>query len=135
MMRARQPENLSSAALAYWYPASEMSIAENLKRIRKQRGLSQTALADKAGVGQQLISQIETGANTTTKKLPDLARSLGCAIHELDPSYGGDVAQDDPLMAKVSHILQESDEAQLQLLDTYLDFLLSRTKKPGEGSQ
>jgi Sec-independent protein translocase protein TatA len=88
-----------------------------------------------AGVGQQLISQIETGANTTTKKLPEIARSLGCAIHELDPNYGNHLSAGDPIMEKFSRILAENDEDQLQQLDSYLDFLLSRQQKHDDSNR
>jgi len=53
-----------------------MSIADNLPRLRKAKGLSQVALANKAGVSQQLISRLESGVDLTSKKLPELARTL-----------------------------------------------------------
>jgi len=62
-------------------------IAENLRRLRKTRKLTQVELADKAGVSQQLISQIESGKNQTTKELPVLAQALGVGVHEIDPAY------------------------------------------------
>ena len=67
-----------------------MSIAENLIRLRKKAGLSQPALAQKSGVSQQLISQLENGVNITTKKLPDLARALGVSIYEIDENFTPD---------------------------------------------
>lgn len=84
----------SSTSKLVWNPTSAlvsyvgMSIAENLKRIREMRGLSQPALAAKADVSQQLLSQIENGINTTTKKLPSIARALGVPMSELDPNFG-----------------------------------------------
>lgn len=104
-------------------------IAENLKRIRRQRGMSQATLAQQAGVGQQLISQLESRKNTSTKKLPDLARALECAIHDLDPNYLQGEAADAPVMEKFSRIVSENDEDQLRLLEDYLDFLLSRQQE------
>ncbi|MGQ3674277.1 XRE family transcriptional regulator [Xanthobacter sp. TB0139] len=64
-----------------------MSLAENLKRIREQAGLSQVNLAKAARVSQQLISRLENGKDSTTKKLPDLATALGVPISALDPAY------------------------------------------------
>lgn len=64
-----------------------MGIAENLKRLRLEAGLSQPELAKRAGVSQQLISQIERGTNRTTKELPRLARALGKPVQEIDPTY------------------------------------------------
>lgn len=65
-----------------------MSIAENLVRLRTGAKLSQSALAKMAGVSQQLISQLESGDNTTTKHLPKIAGTLGVGVADLDPSYG-----------------------------------------------
>src|SRR5579871_4581977 len=65
-----------------------MALKENLLRLRKAAKLSQRELADKAGVSQQLISQIETdGAIGRTKFLPELASALGVEIAELDPAF------------------------------------------------
>jgi len=64
-----------------------MSIAENLIRLRKAAGLSQTQLAEKSHTSQQLISQIEGGINNTTKHLPALAKALDCKVSDIDESY------------------------------------------------
>lgn len=64
-----------------------MSLAENLKRIRKASGLSQGRLAEKAKVSQQLVSRLEAGTDLTTKKLPQLASALGVTVTDLDPAY------------------------------------------------
>lgn len=68
------------------------TIAENLRRIRKLRRLSQDALAVKAGVSQQLISQLETGKNEATTELPALAEALDVAVHEIDEAYAPDTS-------------------------------------------
>ncbi|WP_416358194.1 helix-turn-helix domain-containing protein [Aureimonas phyllosphaerae] len=66
---------------------SSMSISDNLKRLRAERRLSQPKLAELSGVSQQLISQIESGRNLSTKHLPSLAKALGVAVEEIDPEY------------------------------------------------
>lgn len=65
-------------------------IGENLKMLRKAKRLSQVTLAEKAGVSQQLISQIERGENQTTRELPVLAQALGVGVYEIDPAYTPD---------------------------------------------
>ena len=67
------------------------SIGENLRRLRKAAGLSQPQLAELTGVSQQLISQIETGKNATTKELAAFATALGVSIYEIDESYTPDL--------------------------------------------
>lgn len=70
-----------------------MTIAENLKRLRSEKNLSQVKLAKEAGVSQQLISQLENGKNLSTTELPQLARALGVSVSEIDPNYA-DVSQE-----------------------------------------
>jgi HTH-type transcriptional regulator/antitoxin HipB len=45
---------------------SELQLANSIRRIRKIQGLSQTALAEKAGVTQATISRIEKGSKDTS---------------------------------------------------------------------
>lgn len=66
------------------------TIAENLKRLRKEAKLSQAKLADLSGVSQQLISQIENGKNSSTKELPALAKALGASVGDIDEEYAAD---------------------------------------------
>lgn len=65
-----------------------MTFAENVKRYRKERGWSQGQLAEKAGLSQQLISQVENGVNQSmsVEKLAALAKALDKLIVQLDPS-------------------------------------------------
>lgn len=81
-----------------------MGIPENIKRLRKSAALSQPALAKKAHVSQQLISQLERGINLTTKYLPQIARALGSAVSDIDPNYQGETpeAQIIPLLSWIS---------------------------------
>ena len=71
-----------------------MALKDNLSRIRQAAGLSQTALAKLAGVSQQMVSRVESGADLTTKKLPEIARALNVSVAELDESYSVDGEDD-----------------------------------------
>lgn len=64
-----------------------MALKDNLKRIRAEKGFSQTGLATAAKVSQQLISRLESGVDLTTKKLPEIGRALGVSVYELDENY------------------------------------------------
>lgn len=58
-----------------------------LKAQRTKLGLSQAKLAVKAGVSQQLVAGLETGAIRTTAKLLSIARALEVQPQELDPEF------------------------------------------------
>lgn len=61
----------------YTFPA-------NLRRIRKERGLSQTTLAEMVGVSQVSISYYEKSVEyPTIDRVYDLARALNVDIEEL----------------------------------------------------
>lgn len=61
----------------YTFPA-------NLRRIRKERGLSQTMLAEMVGVSQVSISYYEKSVEyPTIDRVYDLARALNVDIEEL----------------------------------------------------
>lgn len=61
-----------------------MDLADRLKRLRKARGLTQQALAVKAGISLGYLSRLEVGTHdprlTTLRKL---ARALGVKMTEL----------------------------------------------------
>lgn len=112
-----------------------MTIAKNLPRIRKAKGLSQKALAEKARVSQQLISRLESGVDSTSKKLPDLARALGVSVIEIDESYrtGPDAApidNDEEILAflkRIAGLGERGVELSMMTIQTARD--ASRTQK------
>ena len=59
-------------------------LARNLRRIRRERELSQDELAAEANVRQALVSAIEVGtANPTMDSLERLAVALGVTMGDL----------------------------------------------------
>lgn len=78
-----------------------MSLQKNLARIRKEKGFSQSRLAQAASVSQQLLSRLESGTDLTTKKLPEIARALGVSVFDLDEKYA---PEKEPTAASVSRI-------------------------------
>lgn len=53
-------------------------VGENIRKARKDRGLTQKAMADKMGISQQIISQIEKGRhNVSILTIKRIARVLG----------------------------------------------------------
>lgn len=59
-------------------------ISENLKRMREEKGLSQSQLAKLVGVSQGMIAQVERGTKTLT--LPTakaIVDKLGYTLYDL----------------------------------------------------
>lgn len=64
--------------------AVSKALAANVRRLRKERGWSQTDLAAETRVEQAAISLIENGrANPTLLMLESIAKALGVAFMEL----------------------------------------------------
>ena len=72
-----------------------MTLGERLRRLRTRRRWSQRELAERAGVRQALISQLESGkqADTTGANLRKLAFALGCTVDYLT-GYNGPMDPD-----------------------------------------
>jgi len=56
----------------------------NLKKIRTEKNITQTDLAEKLGVDKSFISNIENGKNNPTlSTITNLAQALGVSTNEL----------------------------------------------------
>jgi len=70
-----------------------MSIEENInlfcnkaKELRKQKGISLEELAERSGVAQDMLEQLEQNILPEEMMVDDaisLARAFGCKVHEL----------------------------------------------------
>ena len=61
-----------------------MTLGEKIQKLRKQRGLSQEALAEKVTVTRQTISKWELGtSDPSTSNLFALAKLYGVSVEEL----------------------------------------------------
>lgn len=68
-------------------------VGENTARIRKEKGLTQEALAEKSGLSQQYISGLESGhRNPTIVTLYELANALGVSHVDLVQPLGTKLA-------------------------------------------
>ena len=55
-----------------------------LRRLRKNSGLTQVRLAEKADVSRSVIARFETGrTELSTRNLTKLAAALGCSMEEI----------------------------------------------------
>jgi len=62
-------------------------LAESLRRVRREAGVTQTTMARKLGVSQPTLNRLESGSqNVTLKTLQQLCRALDCGLDDL---FGG----------------------------------------------
>lgn len=68
-----------------------MSLGENIKKYRVMAGFTQKELAEKVGLGQSMLSQIEHNrADTTVGNVINIAKVLQCTIFDLLGSVSGE---------------------------------------------
>lgn len=61
-----------------------VAFGERVRQIRKQKGLSQEALADLAGIDRSYMGHIERGdQNITLTKIHQIADALGVLVTDL----------------------------------------------------
>jgi transcriptional regulator with XRE-family HTH domain len=61
-----------------------VNVAENVRRLRQERSLSQAALAEKSGLSRRMIVSVETEeANLSLSSLDRLAAALGVSLSAL----------------------------------------------------
>ncbi|EMX5813370.1 helix-turn-helix transcriptional regulator [Salmonella enterica] len=56
----------------------ESTLASRMKKRRKELGISQTTLAERAGMRQQSVQYLESGSAKRTAFILELARALEC---------------------------------------------------------
>jgi transcriptional regulator with XRE-family HTH domain len=65
---------------------AEIELAENIKRLREERGWSQTELARRANMNNSIVSLIESAKrNPRTTTLGNIADAFGCEVGDLFP--------------------------------------------------
>lgn len=69
-----------------------MTIGENIKRIRKEKHLSQRELGEKLGISQQMIGQYESNPNPPKlETVQKIAEALDVPVSELDPRINSEI--------------------------------------------
>jgi transcriptional regulator with XRE-family HTH domain len=84
---ARQPKNHEQAISVVDDPDDIVKqVAQRLQEARKRAGLSTSLLAERAGVKQTYIYELEYGTtNLSIKTLDKIAKALNCDIRDLFP--------------------------------------------------
>ena len=71
------------------------TLGDNLKSIRKAKKMTQKELAQKSGVKQSVISDLETGNAKSTGSILELASALGVTAEELKRGVLSDESRKD----------------------------------------
>lgn len=86
-------------------------LAENIRIIRKQKGLSQEELADRAGLHRTYIGSVERAErNITIEAIQKIANALNCGISQLFISYDFDLTDDLQKMKRLFPFLRKYQE-------------------------
>lgn len=59
------------------------NLSERIEKLRKEKGMTQEQLADKAGLHRAYFWDIESGRNISVKTAYKIARALGITLSEL----------------------------------------------------
>ncbi|KRI62330.1 geranylgeranyl reductase [Acinetobacter pittii] len=83
------------------------TLGENLKAIRKAKKMTQKELAQKSGVKQSVISDLETGNAKSTGSILELANALGVTAEELKKGVVGELITTNvvPVQARMAPVL------------------------------
>lgn len=61
-----------------------MSVGSNIRRLRENKKIQQKFLAEKAGITQSMLSQIEKGIKNPSLQIgKEIADILGCKMEDL----------------------------------------------------
>lgn len=98
------------------------TLGENLKKIRKAKKMTQKELAQKSGVKQSVISDLETGNAKSTGSILELANALSVTAEELKKGIFDEVSVTNvvpvaPRMAPVLSWVQAGTFTNVQSID------------------
>lgn len=61
-----------------------MSVGENIRRIREEQRIPQVEVAEKVGISQAMLCQIERGTKNPSLQVSyGIASALGCTVYDL----------------------------------------------------
>jgi transcriptional regulator with XRE-family HTH domain len=111
-----------------------VDIAEKLKKIMKERGFTQTSLAEAADISQNAIWKIVKGKTQSPQKLPEICHALGMSVDDF-LNYGNSTTEDvDSFKTRVLRKVQAADPNDLPEIEKLIDAIASlRRQKKNAG--
>lgn len=102
-----------------------MSIGENIKRIRKEKGITQKALAEKMHVDPSMISQWENTKDPAKyETLQRIAGALGVSVYDLYPAGVFDEFSDVALNEICKHFYKLNDDGKKEAVKRIYELTL-----------
>ncbi len=107
-------------------PAADRQLGEQVRRVRRRRGLSLEATSGLAGISKPYLSMLENGQRRFTRRglVEDLAEALDCSVADLT---GHASTSRDRRSAETASAL---DEVAVALYDTTLDDAPEQSARP-----
>ena len=109
-----------------------MDLAQKIKKIRKERKVSQHDLAEKVGINPNHLSRLETGKyNPSVSVLKKIAESLEVPVEYLMNDEDGDIPEiqvrNKSLLEKVK-LIETLDEEDQEVITKIIDTMLTKAK-------
>lgn len=82
----RRPDGCSKSCVDYHdcEEVEKMNVGRNIRQIRKEKGFTQAYVAEKAGISQAMLCQIERGTKNPSLQVgKEIADILGCTMESL----------------------------------------------------
>ena len=106
-------------------------VGHNIQIRRKKRNLTQEALAEIVGIGQQSLSRMEKGRMAPRlERLQDFAEALGCMVVDLfEENFGKDDEPISALKAAIKPLSENSRQAVINFASETARAMLRLEKK------
>jgi transcriptional regulator with XRE-family HTH domain len=109
-----------------------MDIGENIKKIRKEKGLQQKQVALELGIDQSNYNKIENGKREPSIELLDkLSKLFGISVDEIlnpDKDVPKEVTVEDKTTMEKLRLIQELDEDERNIIYKMIDKMLTNKK-------
>ncbi|WMJ75329.1 helix-turn-helix transcriptional regulator [Cytophagaceae bacterium ABcell3] len=109
-----------------------MSLANNIKRLREERGVLQKQLATEIGLGISHYNKIENGQREASVEILDkLAKFYGITIDQIvhmGKSVPKEVTVEDKTASEQLRLLSELDEKEKSIIYSMIDCMLTKKK-------
>jgi transcriptional regulator with XRE-family HTH domain len=109
-----------------------MSIADNIKRLREEKGLLQKIIASEVGLGISHYSKIENGQREASVELLDkLAKFYGLSIDQIvhmDRDVPTEITLDDKTAIEQVRLISELEEKDKSIVFGIIETMLTKKK-------